>query len=103
MGSFGRAAVSRTAWSPEISIVDARFRPSGASRRRPADRTPVSSCWIHVAPDGAAGFGLRVFRRLMGKNADPDSKAINVLIWRARYVAAGADAGCGPSVARARF
>jgi len=37
MGSGGRAA----AWSPEISIVDARFRPSGAARRRPADRIPA--------------------------------------------------------------
>src|ERR1700691_5154444 len=67
MGSGGRAAVSRTALSPEISIVDGRFRPPGAARRRPADRTPVSPCWIHVAPDGAAGFGLHVFRRPMGK------------------------------------
>jgi hypothetical protein len=29
------------------------------------------------------------------ENADPDSKAINVLIWRGRYVAAAAGAGRG--------
>jgi hypothetical protein len=34
------------------------------------------------------------------ENADPDSKAINVLIWRGRYVAAAAGAGRGASVAR---
>jgi hypothetical protein len=29
------------------------------------------------------------------ENADPDGKAINVLIWRGRYVAATPGAGCG--------
>jgi len=102
MGSGGRAAVSRTALSPEISIVDARFRPPGASRRRPADRTRLAHAGSTSRQTGLPDLAF-VYSAANGENADPDSKAIDVLIWRGRYVTAAAGPDCGPSVARARF